>query len=256
MKAFAIALITAACTFLCAWLGTLIHKRLPESHRGKASEDVVRLGMGLIATMTALLLGLVTAAAKGTFDSQDLAIRASAVNILTLDRHLARYGPDAVPIRHQVRRALASRIKATWGDADGAARGARPDRGGAPAEKIQEAILALKPATDAQRWYRAEAIRLVEDVVKARWRILGASGGAVPQAFLMVVIFWLMATFTSFGLYAPRNLTVLAVLLVASVSVGAAVFLILELDGPLTGAIRVSAEPLRYALQMIGRISP
>jgi len=253
MNAPAIASLTVASTFACAWAGTLIRSRLPESHLGKESQDVVRLGMGLVATMTALLLGLVTAAAKGTFDSQDVAIRASAVNILTLDRHLANYGPDAAPIREQLRQALALRVQVWWAKADDAAPAPGANQGTPPAEAIQNAILALTPVTETQRWHRSEAIRLTEDVVKTRWRMLATSAGAVPPAFLTVVIFWLMATFTSFGLYAPRNLTVLGVLFVASVSVGAAVFLILELDGPLTGVVRISPEPLRIALQMIGR---
>jgi hypothetical protein len=253
MNALSIASLTVACTFTCAWVGTLIRSRLPESHLRQESQDVVRLGMGLVATMTALLLGLVTAGAKGTFDSQDAAIRAAAVNILTLDRLLARYGPDAAPIREQLRQALALRIQETWEQADGAAPAPRANQGPPRAEAIQDAILALTPVTEAQRWYRAEALGLTQDVVKTRWRMLSTSVGAVPRAFLTVVIFWLMATFASFGLYAPRNLTVLGVLFVASISVGAAVFLILELDGPLTGLIRISSEPLRYALQMIGR---
>ena len=101
MNAFMIAALTLVLTFSCAWIGTQIRALLPESHLGKDSQDVVRLGMGLVATMSALLLGLVTASAKGTFDQQDAAIRTSAVNVLTLDRHLARYGPEAAPIRER-----------------------------------------------------------------------------------------------------------------------------------------------------------
>lgn len=252
MNAFMIAALTLVVTFGCAWMGTQVRALLPESHLGKESQDVVRLGMGLVATMTALLLGLVTAAAKSTFDQQDGAIRTSAVNILTLDRHLARYGPEAAPIRERLRDALAMRIEATWGNASAPATTATASPNVAPAEAIQDAILALEPGTDAQRWFRTESLKLTEDVVKTRWRMLGSSGGAVPRAFLAVVIFWLMATFTSFGLYAPRNWTVLGVLFVASLSVSAAIFLILELDGPLTGLIRTSAEPLRFALRMVG----
>jgi hypothetical protein len=83
--------------------------------------------------------------------------------------------------------------------------------------------------------------------------VLGSAAGSVPRPFLGVVIFWLTVTFASFGLYAPRNATVLFVLLVASASVAAAVFLILELDNPFDGIIRVSAAPLQYALTHLGQ---
>jgi hypothetical protein len=122
-----------------------------------------------------------------------------------------------------------------------------------PIEEIQDQILALTPQTDTQRWLKTEALKLTDEVVRTRWRVLGSAAGSVPRPFLGVVIFWLTVTFASFGLYAPRNATVLFVLLVASASVAAAVFLILELDNPFDGIIRVSAAPLQYALTHLGQ---
>jgi len=251
MSAITIAAITFVCTFGCAWLGTVIRSTLPQSHLSKESQDVVRLGMGLVATMTALLLGLVTAAAKNTFDSHDTAVRNSAVNTLMLDRDLARYGPETQSIRDLIRRAVAARIEATW-PAKGAA--PPPPMGVvSPAETIQDQILALAPGNDTQRWLKGECLRLTDEIVKARWRVLGSHAGAVPRTFLVVVIFWLTATFASFGLYAPRNITVLTVLIIASLSVAAAIFLILELDGPFEGLIKVAGDPFRYALAQLGK---
>ena len=208
--------------------------------------------MGLVATMTALLLGLVTASAKSTFDAQDNAIRTSGANILTLDRHMARYGPETAPIRALIKSSLAYRIDTIW-PPDGGASDLEDPAKIPPIEEIENQVLALSPSTDTQRWLKAEALKLSTEVVKMRWRVLGASSGAVPRSFLIVVIFWLTATFTSFGLYAPRNATVVAVLGMAALSVAAAVFLILELDGPLDGMIKISSEPLRYALARLGQ---
>jgi hypothetical protein len=122
-----------------------------------------------------------------------------------------------------------------------------------PVEEIQNQILQLQPQTDAQRWLKSEALKNTEDVVKTRWRVLGSSGGTVPRPFLVVVIFWLTVTFGSFGLYAPRNATVIAVLFVAALSVSAAVFLILELDSPFDGIITVSSGPMEYALEQLNK---
>jgi hypothetical protein len=251
LTAYAAAAIAFACTFGCAWLGARIRDRLPPPHLSKESQDVVRLGMGLVATMTALLLGLVTAAARSTFDAQEAALRNSAANILTLDRHLARYGPETKPTRDLIRQAVAYRVETTW-----------PMENGVPAfdaaastpaiEEIENQILGLTPQTEAQRWLKAEALKLGEEVVKTRWRVL-STGRAIPPAFLVVVIFWLTMTFASFGLYAPRNATVTAVLGIAAVSVAAAVFLIMELDSPLDGVIKVSSGSLRFALDNLGR---
>jgi hypothetical protein len=210
--------------------------------------------MGLVATMTALLLGLVTASAKSTFDAQDNAIRTSAANVLTLDRHLVRYGPETAPTRELLRTSLAHRVQMMW-PATGAGAGPNLDEPSKtpPVEEIQNQILRLTPQTDEQRWLKVEALKLTEEVVKTRWRVLGTTGGAVPRPFLVVVILWLTVTFASFGLYAPRNATVLAVLFLSAASVAGAVFLILELDGPLDGLIRISSGPMRYALSQLGQ---
>jgi hypothetical protein len=209
--------------------------------------------MGLVATMTALLLGLVTASAKSTFDAQDNAIRTSGANVLTLDRHMARYGEETGPIRALLKSSLAFRIDTLWPEGGGPRTDIDNPAKTPPIEEIENQILRLSPETETQRWLKAEALKLSTEVVKTRWRVLGASGGAVPRSFLIVVIFWLTSTFTSFGLYAPRNATVVAVLAMAALSVAAAVFLILELDGPLDGIIRISSEPLRYALARLGQ---
>jgi hypothetical protein len=248
-----VAFVTFVCTFSCALAATVVRSWLPPAHLSKESQDVVRLGIGLVATMTALLLGLVTAAARSTFDSHDVAIRNSAASILTLDRHLARYGPETKRIRDLIRAAVAYRVQAIWHIDESAEM--PPEFAGTtpPVEEIENQILALQPQTDTQRWFKSEALKLTEEVVRTRWRILGSSGGTVPRPFLIVVIFWLTVTFTSFGLYAPRNATVVAVLFVAALSVAAAVFLILELDGPYDGIIKVSSGPMEYVLEELKR---
>jgi hypothetical protein len=248
---------TSSLTFVCAFggalLGTYIRSRLPPTHLSKESQDVMRLGMGLVATMTALLLGLVTAAARSSFDSQDAAIRTSAANILSLDRLLARYGPETRPTRDLIRQAVAFRVETTWPEDGSAGSGLTQTPSASAIEQIENQILQLSPANDAQRWFKSESLKLSEEVMKARWRLLGSQGGAVPFLFLVVVIFWLTVTFGSFGLYAQPNASVIAALLVASLSVAAAVFLILELDGPFDGLIKVSSGPLRYALAQLGQ---
>jgi hypothetical protein len=252
MSALPAAFVTFASTFGCAMIATYVRSRLPPAHLSKESQDVVRLGIGLVATMTALLLGLVTAAARSTFDAQDTGLKNSAIAILTLDRHLARYGPETRGTRELVRRAVAFRLETTWGEHPSMENGIDDPGSTPPVEEIENQILALAPQTDTQRWLKSEALKLTQEVVKARWRVLSASG-AVPAPFLAVVMFWLTVTFTSFGLYAPRNATVVAVLLTAAASVALAVFLILELDGPLDGFIKVSSASFRYVLAQLGQ---
>lgn len=250
-----IAAITFVCTFGCAVAATFIRGWLPPPHLSKESQDVVRLGIGLVATMTALLLGLVTASARSTFDMQDAALRNSAAVLLTLDRDLARYGPETKPTRDLIKQALAFRIRVLWPEiAGGQVSG--PDPGSStvpPVEEIENQILRLTPETDTQRWLKSESLKLSQEIVKTRWRVLEAMDGVIPVPFLVAVIFWLTVTFTSFGLYAPRNATVILVLFIAALSVSASVFLLLELTDPFSGIIKVSSAPLQFALERLNQ---
>jgi hypothetical protein len=255
MTAVGFATLTFICTFASAMLGIMVRAALPPTHLSKESQDVVRLGMGLVATMTALLLGLVTAAAKNSFDSQDVAIKNAAAGMLTLDRLLARYGPETHPIREEFRQIVAARLEDVW-PSDGKSGGveALQARAQTPAaERLEDEILRLQPQTDTQRWLKTEALKITEEVLRTRWRVLSNVSGSVPRTFLVVVIFWLSMTFASFGLSAPRNATVVTVFVISTLSVAAAVFLILELDGPFEGIVKISSEPFRYALANLGK---
>jgi len=253
VSAYSLGSLTFVCTFGGALIGGYIRSLLPPTHLSKESQDVMRLGMGLVATMTALLLGLVTASARSTFDGQDQAIRTSAANILSLDRLLARYGQETAPTRELLRQTLAYRIETMW-PSDGTEGQSLHNLRSVPVvEGIENQILALTPSTDTQRWMKSEALKLSEEVMKSRWRILSSQDGTVSMVFLAVVIFWLTVTFASFGLYAPPNLSVVAVLFVSALSVAAAVFLLLELDSPFEGLIRISSGPMRFALSQLGQ---
>jgi hypothetical protein len=251
MNAQILALVTLSATFGFAMGAMLLRSLLPPPHLSKESQDLVRLGMGLIGTMTALLLGIVTASARSTFEVQDALLKTSAVNVLTLDRHLARYGAETRPTRDLLKEVITYRLNTTWPE-QGESQGFVKPVPTETVEALANQILALQPQTDAQRWLKGESLRLIDDVLKTRWRVL-ETAGETPGLFIGIVIFWLTMTFGSFGLYAPKNGIVIAVLLIAAVSVSAAMFLIAELSGPYDGLIRVSGEPLRFAVSNMGQ---
>ncbi len=87
---------------------------LPEHHLDAESKDTVKVGIGLIATMTALVLGLVTASAKSSYDAVDSAVKKTAIDVLTLDRLLARYGSETGEIRKGLQRTIGARIDMIW----------------------------------------------------------------------------------------------------------------------------------------------
>lgn len=242
--------IVFACTFGAALLGIWSRIRLPNHHLSTESKDVVRIGMGLVATMAALILGLVVASAKSAFDAQDSAVRSVAADVMTLDRTLAQYGAETAPIRAAMRRAIEARLQKNWADGDAPA---SRDAWTAPGEGIEQLLLSLTPQNDAQQWLKSQALSSASDVLKTRWTAFASAGTVVPTPFLVVLVFWLAALFWSFGLFAPANATVLSVLFLCAASVAAAVFLILEMEGPFTGVMRISSAPLRSALELLGQ---
>lgn len=246
-----VALLVLACTFGGALCGMWLRTALPAHHLDGDSKDVVRLAMGLIATMTALVLGLVIASAKSAFDAEDAAITHSTVDVLTLDRTLARYGPETAEIRQSIRSAVAAQLATIWPE-DGTRKAVLDDAGVTHEfEGLVDRIRALSPGTEAQRWLQSQALQLGSDVLETRWLVRDRDGSSIPVPFLVVLVSWLTLLFTSFGLFAPRHGTVVGVLSLCALSVAAAVFLILEMEHPFDGTIKVSSAPVRYALSQL-----
>ena len=256
MNPLVIALLVFACAFGGALLGLKLHGLVPDAHLGEATKDTVKLGFGLVATMTALILGLVTASAKDTFDELNTALKHTAAQLLSFDRVLARYGPETAPIRASLKRAVAARIEESWHARVAGASGIQRLAATAHAtdvELLATQINLLSPTTAEQKWLQARAVAQSETLLDSRWTIFASLGTSVPVPFLAMLLFWLTVTFASFGLFAPHNSTVVSVLFVCAVSVAGAVFLILELDGPFDGLIRISDAPLGYALEHLNQ---
>src|SRR5262245_22958372 len=252
MSSLEIAAITFACIFGGALLGMFCRAILPEHHLNPESKDVVKVGMGLIATMAALVLGLLTGSAKSSFDTQDGELKQMAANVLLLDRTLAHYG-ETKSIRDQIRHAIEYKLAATWPEDGSAGRGDTSET--TPAvERIEDEIRALSPQNDVQRALQSRALEITGNVLQTRWLMFGQqAGNAIQTPLLVVMVIWLAALFASFGLFAPRNATVIAVLCVSALSVAGAILLILEMNQPFQGLVKVSSAPLRYTLVHLGQ---
>jgi hypothetical protein len=254
MSTLAISGIVLACVVGGTLLGMIVRAVLPEQHLSSESKDVVKLGMGLIGTMTALVLGLLIASAKSSFDAQRTGLAQLSANIILLDRTLAHYGPESKDVRETLRASVADMLQRTWPEENsesGAAGGKSSTEG--RYEGIYDKLQALSPKNDSQRALQAQALKTAADLGQTRWLLFAQKGSSIPSPFLVVMVSWLVLLFASFSLFASPNATVIASLLICALAVASAVFLILELDRPLDGLIRISSEPLRMALTQLGR---
>jgi Protein of unknown function (DUF4239) len=231
------------------FLGTLLRRALPEHHLDEPVKDVVRLGVGLIATIAALVLGLLIAAAKSSFDTQTTQARQITADLLLLDNILAQYGPEARAIREQIRGTVGPFADRLWHEKEAATNG--PFETDGSAERVYVGIQKLSPKDELQRSLQSRAVQISNDLAQVRFLLFVESENLTPTPFLAVLAFWLMIIFASFSLFSPMNVTVFTCLFLFGLSAACAIFLILELSRPFTGLMSISSAPMRNALGTI-----
>lgn len=245
------ALIVFGCLVGAVLVGRTLRRLLPESHLSADSKDAVKLAMGLVATMSALVLGLLVSSAKGSYDTERSELIQMASKIAFLGRVLDAYGPEAAGVRAQFRDTVERETRQLW---PGEMR-----RQANPAVKVQEAnavyaaIQHLSPQNDMQTALKSQAASLAIDLAQLRSLLAAQSVPSVSKAMLIILVSWLVVIFLGFSLLAPPNATTILALMVSALAVSGAIFLILELDEPFGGLIGISSEPMLNALQQIGK---
>jgi hypothetical protein len=251
VSSFAIAAVVLGGSFGAALVGMVLHVKLPDRHLDSDSRDVVKLVMGLIATMSALVLSLLIASASTSYDRQSNELKTLSANIILLDRTLESYGPGAEDVRDRLRDVVRQTHDRIWSPD-----GVRPEalnsmetRNAAKANIEQ--LHSLSPTTDLQRMMQSRAIQQSDGITQARLLMFEQLGGSIPVPFLTVLVFWICMLFLGFGLFSSPNPTITVALLVGALSVACAIFLILEMNDPYRGLMRISDEPLRNAMVQI-----
>jgi hypothetical protein len=254
MGSLLVTAIVLACLVGGALLGMGIRARLPGHHLSQESIDLIKLTTGLMATLAALVLGLLISSANTTHNQVESEYRQSVVNVVLLDRYLGQYGPQTQDARALLRHIYLRKLQTIWPEEDfGPKEPAEVD--GEPAiEAEQHILLRLAPGNDAQTWYRARALEMVSQVQQLRWLLVSHQAvSAIPTPLLVVLVFWATAIFVSFGLLARPNPTLLFALFVCALAVACAIFMLFELDSPFTGLIKISSGPARAALAVLGQ---
>jgi len=241
------------CVFSAALAAVFVRVRLPAHHFEGDSKEFVKLVLGLIATITALVLGLLISSAHTAYDAQEAEVQQLGVHLYQLDRILAHFGSDALEQRELLRRLVAEDIARIWPDSGSSAALYAPLSSQRDAEHLFDGIASLAPKTDLQRLGQSRALQLLSSVGETRRLLVEQSQGALSWPLLIVLLSWLTVLFFGFGLFARFNATVVAALFVGSLSVAGAIFLILEMNQPYSGWMQVSSAPLRNALVQMGR---
>lgn len=206
----------------------------------------------MITMMSALVLGLLVSSAKSTFDSANDAIVEASAKVILLDRVLAAYGPESKELREHLRRGVATRFQLLWPE-EHFQDGLGAFEKSLLLERLLQEIRGLTPQGDVQRALQQQAVGLCNEMLLTRWLQIEQAQTALPTPFLVILLFWLTMLYLSFGLLAPRNLTVITAMFIGALSLATALFLILEMNRPMEGVIKASSGPMRKALEHLGR---
>ena len=240
-------LVTFAATAGGMLLGMVLRAGLPAAYLNSETKEVVRLGVGLLATLSAVAISLMIASAKTSYDTQDAHFRQFSANIILTDQLLAQYGPEAVEIRKLMRIAVPAALDRIWREkAVGAQQNAFSTS--SVAEQIYDAIEALSPANDAQRLLKPRIEQAAADIARARLLMFADVDTPIMTPFLLILVFWLTVIFISFSLFVEPGAIVVIALLIFALSVASALFLVADLSRPFAGLMQISNEHLREAL--------
>lgn len=241
-----------ACTLLASSFGGWLQGRLPGHHLEHDSKEALKMCLSLLSTLSALVLGLMIASAKSSFDAQQSEVREIAVDLVQLDRALADYGLSTEPTRRELKQVVTEFHRQTWAGEryriDGLDSPELVEQG----RKLEALVRALPADSEEEKITKSRIVGLTADLTRTRWLLSQHPESSIPRPFLFVLAFWLTALFATFALLSRRHATLTVCFFVCSLSVAGALFLIVELDQPFDGLIRVSDAPIRAAISRLG----
>jgi hypothetical protein len=248
MDSYVVASIVFACVFTGSLLGLCLNVWLPEHHRSAASHDAIKLGTGMISVLASLVLGLLTASIKNSFDTTDGQMRTFAANLILLDQTLRDYGPDTAPARKLVRAYTEQSIEDHWPQETGHRVQMENTNAGHTLDDARLALVDLPATGDTHHALRDSALKLMDSALQTRWLLIERAESSIQPVFLIILIAWITLIFVSFGYNAPANATVVTAFFICAVALSGCLFMIIEMDGPFDGLITISSHAMRDAL--------
>jgi hypothetical protein len=228
----------------------LIRIRLPDANLVAESKEVVRLGAGLMGTVAALVLGLMIASAKNSYDSQTANVRQLAANIILLDELLEQYGAETREARAMIRSAAAITVQRVWQEGT-VANGTETFSPSGAAARFFLILENLTPANDVQRAIKPRIMEVATDLARTRLLMFVHFDNPIPVPLLVIMILWLTVIFASYTLFAETNIVVAVASVIYALAVSSALFLIVDMSQPFTGLMRISNEPLKHLLPQL-----
>jgi hypothetical protein len=249
-NALIIGLIVLATILVGAFAGAKVRDSVPKRQLTDETKNLVSVSSAVVATVSALVLGLLISNANTSFTRLGGEVTALSAQILRLDQVLRRYGADAEPARNTLLHYAEHKAADLFPDNPGDVRLSNPSTYEL-LQRLEDTLLALKPANPRDQWWLAQAMTLAAKIGDTRWLLALQIGQGTPKTFVALLVFWLALLFASFGLFAPRNLTSVVTLTLCALAVAGAVAMFLELEQGFGGVVSISPEPMRQAVKTL-----
>ena len=228
-------------------IGMYLRRHVDLDRLGPATKEVIRLGANYLATLSAVLISLMIASAKSSYDTQDAHFRTLAAYLVETDQLLAQYGPETTEIRILMRQAVPAAVDRIWREKQSATQDSA-FTAASLAEQVNSAVATLKAANDVQRALKKRIEEASVEIARTRVLMFADSEAAILTPFLLILIFWLAVVFASYSLFVAPSRVVLAALLVFALSISSALFLVADLSQPFVGLMQIPKEQLRDTL--------
>ncbi len=248
MNSYLVASVVFACVSMAAMAGLWLNAWLPEQHRSTASHDAVKLGTGMISVLASLVLGLLTASIKNSFDTTDTQMRTFASSLILLDQTLRDYGPETAEARRSLRSYTQQSIEDHWPQESNHPIRMEDAQAGAALDHARLAIIALNTDDAHHRALRESALRMIDAALQTRWLLIERAESSIQPVFLVILVAWIVLIFMSFGYNAPFNATVVSAFVICAAAISGCLFMIIEMDTPFDGLITISSHAMRDAL--------
>jgi hypothetical protein len=233
-----------------ALVGYALRQRLPKHQLCEETKSTVSVSMAVVATFSALVLGLLISNANSSFSALGGEVTTLSAQILRLDGLLRRYGPETGLARETLRNYAELKTADLFPDNHADVRLSDPETYGL-LQQLEDSILELKAASARDKWWLDQAMTLAGKIGDTTWLLTQQVKQGTPKAFLALLVFWLTLLFASFGLFAPRNLTSAVTLTLCALAVAGAMGMILELERGFGGLAHISPQPMHQAVQTL-----
>jgi hypothetical protein len=249
MSVLAMSSLVFVLVFGGALAGMAVRRVKPDDRFVPEAKDSIRLAIGLVVTMTGLVLGMLVSSGKTFYDSEKSQVAEMSSEVIFISDLLRAYGPETVQLRVEAHDSVEEIVDRIWPKDRTQSFQLKPTTKGA---EFYEQVELLVPRNAEQAAVKAQLLAAILNLRKTYWFLyLQSEQTSITVPVLWAVTLWLVVIFFSFGIFAPRIPNVFLTFGICAMAVSIAIFIILSMNSPFTGAFRISPAAVHDVLSQI-----